>query len=280
MAGLLSGKTAIITGAGRGVGQATARAFVAEGASVLIADIDAARLDLVAEELGSSAISEKCDVSSELDWDRVVKRAMVNWGQIDVLANIAGTIFTGLIIDTPAEEYERVNRINGLGTFLGIRSVARPMMAAKSGSIINYASTAVFYAAPGIGAYLASKHAIRGLTKAAAMELAPHGIRVNCVCGPGGNPNFVTDAPKSAPMANTFAGGDPMVHVHDGQGGRYAELADKLMAISRVTEHGADWGDRSVPTMVFLASALGAGYNGSDFVLDEGVSVGVEANRG
>src|SRR5207247_5913841 len=114
---------------------------------------------------------------------------------IDVLANVAAAIYLGLIVDTPVDEYLKVIKVNEVGTFLGIRTVAPVMTEAKRGSIINYSSLAAFHVSPFTVAYVASKYAIRGITHMGAMEFGGHGIRVNTVCGPGGSFDFVTEAP-------------------------------------------------------------------------------------
>ena len=154
-----------------------------------------------------------------------------------------------------------MNRVNEVGTFLGIRSVIPTMTAAGRGSIINYSSVEAFHVVPFTAAYAASKFAIRGLTQAAAMELAGHGIRVNCVCGPGrergirvGGADVGHDAgvPRGARAARSTAQTD----VNDGA-----------------------WGNRSSATMVFLACDDSLGYNGADFVLDNGAGVGTTLDQ-
>jgi 3alpha(or 20beta)-hydroxysteroid dehydrogenase len=256
--GRLDDKIAIVTGGSRGVGAATARAFVAEGAHVVIADVVDERSHALAGELGSAAEAAHCDVGREDDWAALVDFALERHGRIDVLANVAGAIFLGLIVDTPLAEYLRVNRVNEVGTFLGIRAVAPAMSAAGRGSIVNYSSVEAFHLVPFTAAYAASKFAIRGLTQAAAMELGGNGVRVNCVCGPGGSAAFVSEAPMS----------EGMKQFHSSRAERQAAAPDD-----------GSWGERSSATMVFLASDESAGYNGADFVLDNGQSVGTSLDQ-
>ena len=259
--GRLDGKVAIVTGASRGVGAATSRAFVAEGATVIVADIVDERAQALAEELGDRATAAHCDVGNEDDWAALVSTTLDRFGAVDVLANVAGAIFLGLIADTPLHEYLRVNRVNEVGTFLGIRAVIPTMTAAGRGSIINYASVEAFHVVPFTAAYAASKFAIRGLTQAAAMELAGNGIRVNCVCGPGGSAAFVSEAPMSETMQQF-----------------QAARAVRSSADTASVNDGA-WGNRSAATMIFLACDDSLGYNGADFVLDNGAAVGTTLDQ-
>ena len=134
------------------------------------------------------------------------------------------------------------------------------MTAAGRGSIINYSSVEAFHVVPFTAAYAASKFAIRGLTQAAAMELAGHGIRVNCVCGPGGSAAFVSEAPMS----------DTMREFQEARAARSTAQTD--------VNDGA-WGNRSSATMVFLACDDSLGYNGADFVLDNGAAVGTTLDQ-
>lgn len=263
--GRLDGKVAIVTGGSRGVGAATARAFVAEGAQVVVADIVADRARALSDELGDAARAAYCDVGDEDDWAGLVDITVNEFGKIDVLANVAGAIYLGLIADTPLAEYLRVNRVNEVGTFLGIRAVIPTMTAAGSGSIINYASVEAFHVVPFTAAYAASKFAIRGLTQAAAMELGGNGIRVNCVCGPGGSAAFVSEAPMSETMQQF-------------QQARTARRSDEGSGQGADVNDGA-WGNRSAATMVFLACDDSLGYNGADFVLDNGAAVGTSLDQ-
>ena len=183
--GRLDGKVALVTGAAQGQGAATARAFVAEGARVVIADIADDHGKALAEELGQDAPNRAyyrhLDVSSEDDWSSAVAEAVATFGTLDVLINNAGILHFSELHQTSLEEYQRVISINQVGTFLGMRAVVGPMTEAGGGSIVNSSSIEGLGGMPLLIAYSASKFAIRGMTKVAAMELGPKGIRVNSV---------------------------------------------------------------------------------------------------
>jgi 3alpha(or 20beta)-hydroxysteroid dehydrogenase len=170
----LAGKVALITGAARGQGAAAARAFVAEGARVVLADVRDEEGKALADELGVTY--RHLDVSEEDDWAAVVAET-----RFTVLVNNAGVLHFAPLADTSLADYERVIRINQIGTFLGMRAVVPGMIAAGGGSIVNTSSIEGLAAAPTLMAYTASKFAIRGMTKVAALELGDKGIRVNSV---------------------------------------------------------------------------------------------------
>lgn len=181
----LKDKIAIVTGGARGMGAATARLFVAEGARVLIADLlddDGARL---AGELGERARYVHHDVTDEASWRSLLDTASKWAGPVDVLVNNAGVLLFKTIAETSRAEFERVINVNLVGCFLGTRMVGAQMVAHGKGSIINISSVDGMKAANGLGAYCASKWAVRGFTKVAAMEFGHKGVRVNSV-HPGG----------------------------------------------------------------------------------------------
>ncbi|ROH93565.1 glucose 1-dehydrogenase [Stagnimonas aquatica] len=183
--GRLQGKVAIITGGARGMGAATVRLFVAEGAKVLIADVLEAEGQALAQELGANAAYLRHDVTDEASWQAVVAKAKADFGGIDVLVNNAGVLLFKTIQTTEKAEFERVININLIGTFLGTRIVGAELIAQGKGSIVNISSVDGMKAANGLGAYCASKWAVRGFTKVAAMEYGHKGVRVNSV-HPGG----------------------------------------------------------------------------------------------
>ncbi|HEX4705489.1 MAG TPA: glucose 1-dehydrogenase [Pseudonocardiaceae bacterium] len=179
--GRLAGKVGLITGAAGGQGAAAARRFVEEGASVLIADINDDDGKALAEELGETAVYRHLDVTSEPDWAAAVAAATSTFGRLDVLVNNAGILHFSAITDTTLADYERVIRVNQFGCFLGMREVIPAMTDGGGGSIVNVSSVEGIGGMALLIAYSASKFAIRGMTKVAAMELGDKGIRVNSV---------------------------------------------------------------------------------------------------
>ena len=181
----LKHKVAIVTGGARGMGAATVRLFVAEGAKVMIADVLDADGDALAAELGAHARFLHHDVTDEASWQRVIAATESAFGAIDVLVNNAGILMFKTIAETTRAEFARVLDVNLVGCFLGTRLVGAKMTARGKGSIVNISSVDGMKAANGLAAYNASKWAVRGFTKAAAMEFGHKGVRVNSV-HPGG----------------------------------------------------------------------------------------------
>jgi 3alpha(or 20beta)-hydroxysteroid dehydrogenase len=176
----LEGKVAIITGAARGQGAREAELFVAEGARVVLTDVLESGM-LVAARLGESAIFVRHDVGSEEDWHATVETARARFGKIDVLINNAGIFHPNPIAETSAVDFDLHYRVNQRGVFLGIKSVLETIKAGGGGSIVNISSLAGLRGYPDMIAYSGTKWAIRGMTKSAARELAPFGIRVNSI---------------------------------------------------------------------------------------------------
>ncbi len=168
----------IVTGGARGIGAATARLLAAQGARVLIADILDDEGAALAAELGDGAIYRRLDVTSEADWDAAVAGAEEAFGGLNALFNNAGIIGFGRIDECPPEEFRRILEINTTGCFLGIRACAPALRRAGGGVIVNCSSTAGLQGYGGLAAYVTSKWALRGMTRAAALDLAPDGIRV------------------------------------------------------------------------------------------------------
>jgi 3alpha(or 20beta)-hydroxysteroid dehydrogenase len=178
--GRLSGKVAIITGAAGGQGEAEARLFVAEGAQVMITDVQD-QVEQVAADLGDAAAFLKHDVADAAAWAEVVAETLRRFGKVDGLVNNAAIFNPKPLIETTAAELEQHFRVNQLGVFLGMQAVIAPMQAAGAGSIVNIASVSGLRNIPGQYAYAMSKWAVRGMTGNAAAELTRLGIRVNGV---------------------------------------------------------------------------------------------------
>jgi 3alpha(or 20beta)-hydroxysteroid dehydrogenase len=183
--GRLSGKVAIISGAARGQGAAEARLFAAEGARVVLGDVLDDEGAAVAAELGDAAVYTHLDVTDEEQWQAAVALAESRFGPVTVLVNNAGILHFQAVHRTDADDFDRVMRVNVRGVFLGMKAVTEPMERAGGGSIVNISSTAGLQGLPFVAAYVASKWAVRGLTKSAAIDLGHKGIRVNSV-HPGG----------------------------------------------------------------------------------------------
>jgi 3alpha(or 20beta)-hydroxysteroid dehydrogenase len=179
--GKLDGKVAILTGVAHGMGECHARTFVAEGARVLLGDIDEEGGRGLARSLGDAAHFVKLDVSQELDWDAAVAAARERFRRIDVLVNNAAIYHTSALADETLERFERILRVNVIGTWWGMRKVIAPMREAGGGSIVNISSIAGLRGIPQLSSYGTTKWAVRGMTKTAAHELGVHGIRVNSI---------------------------------------------------------------------------------------------------
>lgn len=244
MAGRLAGKVAIVTGGSQGMGEAIARRFVAEGAKVAITDVKDAEGEALATELGGNACYLHHDVSKADEWSTVVAETAKRFGPISILVNNAGIIIAGNV-QTQTEEQLRVQLdVNLTGVFLGMKAVLPSMREAGRGSIINQSSSAGIFGGPGAIGYTATKWAVRGMTKAAAVELGPLGIRVNSI-----HPHVVVTPMALANGATTKMNVPPV--------GRFGEVDD------------AAW------LAVFLASDESGYISGEEHVLDGGSLAGL-----
>jgi 3alpha(or 20beta)-hydroxysteroid dehydrogenase len=176
----LAGKIVLISGGARGQGAAEARLFVAEGAKVVIGDVLETEGQRLAAELGDAAVFVRQDVTREDDWAKAVDAA-VGLGGLHGLVNNAGIYQPKTLMETDVALFERHMRVNQLGCFLGMKAVVPLMERSGGGSIVNISSVAGLRGSPGAIAYSATKWALRGMTKAAAIDLAPRKIRVNSV---------------------------------------------------------------------------------------------------
>lgn len=242
----LDGKVALITGAARGQGAAAARRYVAEGARVAIADVENDEGEALSEELGAAATYFPLDVTEEKQWESTVDGVLKAFDGLDILINNAGVVHFAAVADTSLADYERVIGVNQIGPFLGMRAVAATMSAAGSGSIINVSSIEGLAALPFAMSYTASKFAVRGMTKVAALELGDKGVRVNSV-HPG-----VIDTKMLRDTAGPGVDPSPIGEkVALRRLGRPEEIAD---------------------LMVFLGSSESSYCTGSEFVADGGAT--------
>ncbi|MFK7917664.1 MAG: SDR family NAD(P)-dependent oxidoreductase [Ilumatobacter sp.] len=235
--GRLDGKTALITGGARGQGAVEAERFAAEGALVYITDVRETEGLATAERLGDAVTFMPHDVTSEVEWAAVVASILEANGRIDVLVNNAGVLHIGRALDTTLDDWNRVIAINQTGVFLGIREVGRVMKERGSGSIVNISSVAGMAGHGAAHAYVASKWAVRGMTKAAALEFSRSGVRVNSV-----HPGIIdTEMMTESGVPNPTAG------IPVGRAGTPDEIANMVL---------------------FLASDEASYCNGQEFVVD------------
>ncbi|HTO87530.1 MAG TPA: SDR family NAD(P)-dependent oxidoreductase [Thermoanaerobaculia bacterium] len=180
--GLLDGKVAVITGAGSGMAKASTKVFVREGARVVAADISGAEKDTAAE-VGAAVVPFHCDVKKEADVEALIAKAVKAFGRVDALLNVAGIGGTGgLIADATMEDYDRTLDVDLRGVLLGMKYGIRAMLETGGGVILNWSSIGGLNASPGTGVYSAAKAGVIAITKAAAVEYGPQGIRANVIC--------------------------------------------------------------------------------------------------
>jgi NAD(P)-dependent dehydrogenase (short-subunit alcohol dehydrogenase family) len=178
------GKSAIVTGAGRGIGKATALKFAREGADVLVPDLDLATSEQTAAEiraLGRKGVSMQMDATRLTDIQRMVEIALREFGKIDILVNNAGRTIVRRMLEITEAEWDQTQALNAKATFFCLQAVAREMVKHRSGVILNAASISGRSGKPTLVDYCASKFAVIGITQSAALALAPYGIRVNAV---------------------------------------------------------------------------------------------------
>lgn len=240
----VEGKIAIVTGAGQGLGAESARTLARHGASVLLCDVNLETCRAVAAEIGSAAAAFELDVTDEDQWADAVRHCEDTFGPPNVLVNNAGIIRFSPLESTSLELYERTMAVNATGVFLGMRAVFEPMRRNGGGSIVNIASANGFIASDEVGAYVASKFAVRGLTRSAAFEWGRYGIRVNSVC-----PGMI----NTAMMIE-----EEEAHTH------------KITTLGRIGKP-----HEIANTVLFLASDQSSYATGADFLIDGGTMAGV-----
>lgn len=248
--GRLDGKVAIITGAARGMGAAEAKRLIAEGASVVLADVLDDEGRKFADGLGKQALYVHLDVRQEGDWNKAMDSAIKQFGRLDILVNNAGVQRIAPITQMSPEEFRFVQDVNLFGPFLGMHTAIPRMLESGGGSVINVASVNGLFGAPAMGAYAATKHGLIGMTKSVAMELGTSGVRVNAIC-PGG-----IDTPM-ADETNRLAGFD----------------ATAAMA-KRIPMQRLGRADEMAGIVVFLASDDSSYCTGGVYVVDGGLTSG------
>jgi 3alpha(or 20beta)-hydroxysteroid dehydrogenase len=244
--GRLQDKVALITGAARGQGEAEARRFVREGAHVVVTDVLDAEGERLAAELGPAALHLHLDVTQPDDWARAIEAVRLEHGHLDVLVNNAGIgIPPHPLLDTSDADHQRTLDVNLQGVWLGMRACAPLMMESGGGSIVNISSIDGLIGIARMGSYVASKFAVTGITKTAAIEWGPHGIRVNSV-----HPGVI-----ASPMVD---------HAPDD----VRERLDRMMARQPIARMGRP--DEVASLVLFLASDESSYCTGAEFVIDGG----------
>jgi NAD(P)-dependent dehydrogenase (short-subunit alcohol dehydrogenase family) len=198
----LTGKVALVTGAGSGIGRATALLLAAHGAKVVVADLDEGAAAATARQIGGDGTAVRADVTRQQDVDDLLAETIATYGRLDIAVNNAGVSGNfARIADITAEAWERTIDVNLTGVFRCLQAEIPHLLASGGGAIVNVSSAAGQMGVPGLAAYSASKHAVIGLTKSAALEYAREGIRINAVL-----PGTV-----HTPMLEAFAGGPDVV---------------------------------------------------------------------
>jgi 3-oxoacyl-[acyl-carrier protein] reductase len=242
MSGRLAGKVAVITGGASGIGWGTVQLFAAEGAKVVIGDNNAALLDERGPELGDACTTAVVDVSQETDVERLIAVAVDTFGRIDVAVNCAGIGYLAAVDEHPVDRWRAVLDVCLTGTFLAVKHEAHAMLAHGGGAIVNISSISGRQVSEGMAAYCSAKAGVDMLTRVAAVELGPRGVRVNAIA-----PGFV-ETPMTAPTQPTsrqaFLDAVPL-----GRAGQPADIAGAAL---------------------FLVSDEAAWINGETLVVDGG----------
>ena len=249
--GRVEGKVAIVTGAASGMGKADAILLAAEGARVVLADLNEADGAAAAAAIGSNALFLRLDVTDEDNWKTVIEKTLETFGRLDILVNNAGMIGLGNVVDTTLEDFRRINAVNSEGVFLGCKHAIPAMAQSGGGSIVNMSSVAAIHGQSFVAAYSASKGAVRGLTKSIAMycKEQKNGVRCNSV-----RPDGV-----KTPM---------VVKVALGKDTATAEDIEKVGAFGNMCD------PEDVANMVlFLASEESRFVTGAEMLIDNGATI-------
>jgi len=250
--GRLNDRVALITGGARGQGEAEARLFHAEGAKVVIADVLEEQGKALEQELGEGALFVRLDVSSQEDWSAAVAATLERFGGLHVLVNNAGILRMAPLLEMPLDDYMAVVHVNQVGCFLGMQAAGRVMVEGGGGSIINTSSIGGLWGIPGGSAYSASKFAVTGMTKTAAIELGAAGIRVNAI-----HPGIIdTDMVRDPTLQGANADGA-------------ADAVGGMLPAGRMGQP-----EDIAALALFLASDESAFCTGSSFVADGGNTAG------
>lgn len=261
--GRLRGKTALVTGAARGIGEATAAALVREGARVLVTDVRDAEGQAVAARLGADAAYRRLDVREETEWEAATAEVLARWGRLDVLVNNAGVtgFEEGIVPHDPEHaslaDWHAVHRVNLDGVFLGCKHGIRAMRRHGAGSIVNVSSRSGLVGIPGAAAYASSKAAVRNHTKSVALYCAEQGLAIRC--------NSVHPAAILTPMW------EPML----GEGPEREARMREFVKDTPLRRFGT--ADEVAMTVVFLASDEAAYMTGAELNLDGGILAGSAA---
>jgi NAD(P)-dependent dehydrogenase (short-subunit alcohol dehydrogenase family) len=243
----LEGMVAVVTGGGSGIGRATAHLLAARGANVLVADIERAHADTVAKEIGDAATSMQVDVTNLDDVEAMVRQAVLSYGGLHIAINNAGTSGTfGSTADVDPDEWRRVVDLNLGGVFYCMRAEIPAILESGGGAIVNTSSGAGLMGFAGLPAYVASKHGVIGLTRAAALEYSAKGIRVNAVC-----PGTVR-----TPMLEAFTGDESTL-----------QAMGRAMPIKRLATP-----EEIAEAMVWLASPAASYVTGHALAVDGGAA--------
>ena len=246
--GRLTDRVALITGGSRGQGEAEVRLFHREGARVVIADVLEEQGKALEQELGEGALFVRLDVSSEDDWRDAVAATLERFGGLNILVNNAGILKLAPMLEMSLDDYMAVVHVNQVGCFLGMKTAGRAIVDSGGGSIINTSSIGGLWGIPGGAAYTASKFAVTGMTKTAAIELGSAGVRVNSIHPGIIDTDMVRDPALQDSNADAVGAALPV-----GRMGKPEDIA--AMAL-------------------FLASDESAFCTGSSFVADGGVMAG------